>query len=360
MIDHLLDFSFDLAPLASSNAYQYGQQLLLHQAGQEYWKKATIALVGYGNKQDYQAVREALGGLSANFKRGQLIDLGLVKPDVMPLTELLDILMQQGIFPLVVGDSSSIILAQLRAFEQRAERVGLALVDAQLDYALEGEKGLLNTLLDFAPQLLQQMTCIGSQSYLTNPAAVAHLQEQQVIIHRLGHIVAKIEEVEPMVRQVDLAGFSLKAIRAADTPALLPRNPNGLTAAQACRLVRYMTMSDQLTSLCLYDWHPQKEDYGQSALLTAQLVWFAVEGFYARVYEWPVQRKQLMAYVVDSKLLDAAVTFYKSQKSNRWWVAIPEQFQASQSLIACSYADYKLACEGELPERLLQAIARLD
>lgn len=360
MIDHLLDSSFDLSPLGSFSTYQYGQQLLLHQTGQEQWKKATIALIGYGKGEAYQAVREALGGLSANFKKGQVVDLGLVKPDLLPLTELLDSLMQHGIFPLVIGEQSNILLAQLRAFEQRAERVALALVDAQLDYTLEGEKGLLNGLLGFTPQLLQQLTCIGSQSYLTNPAAVSHLQNQQVNIHRLGQIVAQIEEVEPMVRQVDLAGFSLKAVRAADVPALLPRNPNGLTAAQACRLIRYMSMSDQLTSLCLYDWQPQQEDYGQTALLTAQLIWFAVEGFFARVYEWPVQQKHLLAYVVDNKLLDAAITFYKSQKSNRWWVAIPEQFKAEQPLIACSYADYKMACEGELPERLLQAIARLD
>jgi hypothetical protein len=110
----------------------------------------------------------------------------------------------------------------------------------------------------------------------------------------------------------------------------------------------------------LYDWKPAYADYGQTALLTAQLIWFAVEGFYARVYEWPVQRKQLQSYVVDSKLLDAAVTFYKSQKSDRWWVAIPANFAPEQPLVACSYADYRLACEGELPERLLQAIARLQ
>ncbi|MGH1337790.1 MAG: arginase family protein [Aureispira sp.] len=359
MIDHLLQSSSLLTPLPSLASFQYSQQLLQHKTGEEQWKKAHIALIGYGSAQAYQAVREALSGLSANFKKGQVIDLGLVRPDLLPLTELLDLLYQQGVFPIVVAENSQAMLAQLRAYEQRAERISLALVDPQLDYNLEEETGFLNQLLRHAPKLLQQMTCIGSQSYLTNPAAAKSLQAQQVNIHRLGSILEQLEEVEPMVRQADISGFSLRTIRAADIPALAPRNPNGLTAAEACRLVRYMSMSDQLSSLCLYDWQPQYSDHGQTALLTAQLIWFAVEGFYARVYEWPVQRKQLRTYVVDSKLLDTAVTFYKSQKSNRWWVAIPEEFQAEQALIACSYADYKMACEGELPDRLLQAIARL-
>lgn len=359
MIDYLLQPSTLLEALPSLASFQYSQQLIQHQIGKEEWKKAHIALIGYGSAAAYQTVRVALSSLSANFKKGQVIDLGLVKPDLLPLTELLDALSQQGVFPIVIAEDSQAVLAQLRAYEQRAERVAIALVDPRLDYTLEGGTALLNQLLDHAPKLLQQITCIGSQSYLTNPAATQSLQEQHVNIHRLGSILQRFEEVEPMVRQADIAGFSLQTIRAADAPALAPRNPNGLTAAEACRLVRYMSMSDQASSLCLYGWQPQYADHGQTALLTAQLIWFAIEGFYARVYEWPVQRKQLRAYVVDNKLLDTAVTFYKSQKSNRWWVAIPEEFQAEQPLIACSYADYKLACEGELPDRLLQAIARL-
>lgn len=359
MIDHLLQASTTLAPLPTGANFQYAQQLLVHQQGSEQWNKATIALVGYGSATAYNAVREALASLSANFKVGQVVDLGLVKPDLLPLTELLDVLLQQGIFPIVVAEESTAVLAQLRAYEQRAERVAIALVDAQLDYTLEGTAGLLNQLLQHSPQLLQQITCIGSQSYWSNPAVVPLLQEKQVSVYRLGRILRQLEEVEPMVRQADLSAFSLKSIRAADAPALAPRNPNGLNAAEACRLLRYMSMSDQLSSLCLYDWKPTHEDHGQTALLTAQLIWFAIEGFYARVYEWPVQRKILRAYVVDNKVLDTAVTFYKSQKSNRWWVAIPEEFQAEQPLIACSYSDYQLACEGELPDRLLQAIARL-
>ncbi len=359
MIDHLLQFDTESLSFSERASFQYGGQLLAHQRDNQAWKKAHIALLGYGETAAYQAVQEALSSLSANFKAGQVVDLGVVLPDVLPLTELLDVLLQQGVFPIVIAENSQAVLAQLRAYEQRAEGVSVALVDAQLDYQLEGEAGLLNQLLEKAPRLLHQMTCIGSQSYLTDPAVVQHLQHQQVSIHRLGSILRKLEEVEPMVRQVDISALALRAIRAADAPALASRNPNGLTAAEACRLVRYMSMSDQLSTLCLHGWNPQYNDHGQTALLTAQLIWFAVEGFYARVYEWPVQRKQLRAYVVDNKLLDTAVTFYKSQKSNRWWVAIPEEFQVEQELIACSYADYQSACEGELPERLLQAIARL-
>ncbi|MFK7795988.1 MAG: hypothetical protein AB8E82_00940 [Aureispira sp.] len=357
MIDHLLQLASLSTP--SSASFQYGQHLSIHQEGQTKWQEAHIALIGYGAAETYQAVREQLAMLSVNFKPNRVIDLGLVKPNLLPLTELLDILLRQGIFPIVVAEKRDALMAQLKAYEQGSEQIALAMVDPKLDYKLEEEKGLLNQLLQYSPQLLQQLTCIGSQSYLINPTVVQLLQQKQVNIYRLGSVVQQLEEVEPMVRQADIAGFSLRAIRGADVPALAPRNPNGLTAAQACQLVRYMSVSDQLSSLCIYDWKPQHEDYGQTALLTAQLIWFAIAGFYARVYEWPIQRKQLRAYVVDNKLLDTSVTFYKSQKSDRWWVAIPKEFSATEPLVACSYSDYKMACEGEVPERLLQAIARL-
>lgn len=357
MIDHLLQPASLSTPLTAS--FQYGQHLPMHQEGQTKWKEAHIALIGYGVAEAYQAVREQLAMLSVNFRPNKIIDLGLVKPNLLPLTELLDVLLRQGIFPIVVAEKGEALLAQLKAYEQGSEQIALAMIDSKLDYELGEAKGLLNQLLQYNPKLLQRLTCIGSQSYLTNPAAVQLLQKKQVNIHRLGSVIQQLEEVEPMVRQADIAGFSLRAIRAADAPALAPRNPNGLTAAQACQLVRYMSVSDQLSSLCLYDWNAQYEDYGQTALLIAQLIWFAIEGFYARVYEWPIQRKQLRTYVVDNKLLDTSVTFYKSQKSDRWWVAIPKEFSAAEPLVACSYADYKMACEGEVPERLLQAIARL-
>lgn len=357
MIDHLLQPTLLSTPLSAS--FQYGQNITIHQVGQTKWKGAHIALIGYGSSKAYQAVREQLAVLTVNFKSNKVIDLGLVHPNLLPLTELLDILLRQGIFPIVVAEKGEALIAQLKAYEQGSEQIALAMIDARLDYQLEKEHGLLHQLLQYHPKLLQHLTCIGSQSYLTNPAVVQLLQKKQVDIHRLGSVVQQLEEVEPMVRQADIAGFSLQAIRGADVPALAPRNPNGLTAAQACQLVRYMSVSDQLSSLCLYDWAPQYEDYGQTALLTAQLIWFAIEGFYARVYEWPVQRKQLRAYVVDNKLLDTSVTFYKSPKSDRWWVAIPKEFSSAEPLVACSYADYKMACEGEVPERLLQAIARL-
>jgi hypothetical protein len=357
MIEHLLQPAS--LSLPSSASFQYGQNIMIHQEGETKWQEAHIALIGYSTVEAYQAVRAQLALLSVNFRPNKVIDLGLVQANLLPLTELLDILLKQGIFPIVVAEKGEALMAQLKAYEQGSEQIALAMIDAKLDYTLEGEKGLLNQLLQYRPKLLQQLSCIGSQSYLTNPAVVQLLQKKQVNIHRLGSVVQQLEEVEPMVRQADIAGFSLGAIRGADAPALSPRNPNGLTAAQACRLVRYMSVSDQLSSLCIYDWKAQYEDYGQTALLTAQLIWFAVEGFYARVYEWPVQRKQLRAYVVDNKLLDTSVTFYKSQKSDRWWVAIPKEFSAAEPLVACSYAYYKMACEGEVPERLLQAIARL-
>lgn len=97
----------------------------------------------------------------------------------------------------------------------------------------------------------------------------------------------------------------------------------------------------------------------QTAILVAQLVWFAISGYQARLHELPLDTAMLTAYVVDNKSLDAALTFYKSPKSDRWWFRIPAQLTPKEAWVACSYQDYQLACEGELTDRLLLALRRL-
>ncbi len=123
--------------------------------------------------------------------------------------------------------------------------------------------------------------------------------------------------------------------------------------------MRYISMSDQLSSLCIHGFDWNMEEGAQTANMIAQLIWFAIEGFFARIHEFPIDKKDLRAYVVDNKDLDMPISFYKSSKSDRWWFEIPKALYSKHQLVACSYQDYQIACEGDLPDRLLNAINRL-
>ena len=136
-------------------------------------------------------------------------------------------------------------------------------------------------------------------------------------------------------------------------------NPNGLFAVEACQIVRYMAMSDRLSSVCLYGFELDQDNRNQTASLLAQMIWFVVGGFAARLHEYPVDMDQMTAYLVDSSDVDEPLTFYKSAKSDRWWIAIPKAISPQHQLVPCSYEDYQLSCNGELPDRLINAISRL-
>ena len=58
------------------------------------------------------------------------------------------------------------------------------------------------------------------------------------------------------------------------------------------------------------------------------------------------------------------IVFYKSKKSDRWWMSIPypenEEIKFDRHLLApCSYADYEKACEDDVPDRWLLAFQKL-
>jgi len=339
--------------------YQYGRSILQYQGGSLDLKAIDMAIFSWGNAEHYQGIRNALYQLSSNSNPNKIVDLGVVDQNLVPLVELIDLLLQQNVFPIIISADNRAIEAQLKAYERKNELLNLALFDSKLPYSLESQPLLINRLLKYHPQLLSHLKCIGAQSYLMDKQAVDVLKKKYFEVHRLGKIQSRLEEIEPMVRNADLTAFSLASIRAADAPAQVYKNPNGLLAAEACKIMRYITMSDQLSSLCIHSFDSKASDQAQTANMIAQLIWFAVEGFFARTQELPLDKKELRAYIVDNKTLGVPIAFYKSPKSDRWWFEIPKVIDSKPQLWACSYRDYQIACDGDLPDRILNAINRL-
>lgn len=360
MIDHLLqeneDFILDPSQFED---FQGGRAILQYKGGSIDLKNIDIALLSW-DCDHYEEIRQSFYALTCNFKPERVVDLGEVTAELIPLIELVDILLQHQVLPIIITPSSAAIQGQLRAYEQRYELLNLALIDSKIPFSTSHEEGLINKLLPYHPNLLFHLHCIGYQSYISNPQALELLEDKYFELQRLGIVQNNLEEVEPMMRDTDLAAFSLTAIRCADAPANSYKNPNGFQATEACRMMRYITMSDRISSLCIYDFDLDIHDNGQTANMIAQLIWFAIEGFYARLHEYPISKKELRAYIVDSKELGVAIHFYKSQKSDRWWFEIPKALHVKHQLVPCSYRDYQIACEGELPDRLLNAIHRLS
>jgi formiminoglutamase len=57
------------------------------------------------------------------------------------------------------------------------------------------------------------------------------------------------------------------------------------------------------------------------------------------------------------------LTFLKSQLSGRWWMEVPfkpDDRHERHALLPCSYEDYELALQQEVPDRWLRALSRLN
>ena len=123
-------------------------------------------------------------------------------------------------------------------------------------------------------------------------------------------------------------------------------------------------MSDKLTSFGIYGYRKNLDSLDQStAQVVAQMIWYFADGFYNRKQDFPIQKafNQLIQYIVHVKSFDEQLTFWRSNKSGRWWMEIPVKTQKKHvrhRLIPCAYNDYLQACNDDLPERLILAYQR--
>jgi hypothetical protein len=176
---------------------------------------------------------------------------------------------------------------------------------------------------------------------------------------RLGRLRENIEEAEPEVRDADLMLFHLRAMRAADMQDSALGSPSGLTVEDACRIARYAGMSDKLGAAGFYGLPDEPSQI--VAMTTAQILWHFVEGYGRRMRDYPFDKTEFTGFVVDLKSESMRLHFWKSNRSDRWWVEPPKGIsleRARHSPVSCSYGDYLLACEGELSLRLARAFSR--
>jgi len=353
-----------------SNGENYGKQEFGHKI-QIFKKKfpklknTQLAIVGIGDKQA-NFVREELYKLSFPFKKLKIADIGNVRNEqisfLIPIiTELLD----SGIFPILIGNQENLTLAQFKAHKNRQQLVNLAIVDEQVrcdpDEKPTSNFYFLNDLLRVKHPSLFHLDIIGCQSHFISNPSRALPGTTHFDFARLGTVKNNIETVEPLARDADLMSLSLSALKQSDAPGHLEASPSGLFSEEACQICRYAGISDKLSSIGIYGYEPSKDLHNQTAKVIAQMVWYFLDGYANRKEDYPINSEGLTEYIVDMKSMQQNLTFWKSEKSGRWWIQVPVKTKKKHQrhrLIPCSYADYKMTCKEEIPERLLIAFKR--
>lgn len=354
------------------HALQVGKRILPITAYNNNWSEADIVLLGCGEQRgnDLQApwshgpdaIREELYRMYDWHPSVKVADMGNILQGATPgdtraaLRTVLQEIEAAGKIAIVLGGSHDLTLQQYDVFKKAQKTINAAVIDMMIDLEeTEGisDEGFLMDMLTEQPNFIRHFSHIGFQSYYVNPNMLETLDKLRFDCFRLGRVREDLEEMEPVLRHCDLLSIDMNAVRNCDAPFLKNGSPNGFFGDEMCQLVRYAGMSNQLSSLGIYGYQAQSDVNKQGAKLIAQMLWYFVDGYLLRKNEAKLSdREQFVEFNVT--LADSNTLFLKSKKTNRWWMQLPEG-----SFTPCSYKDYLLAGNNEIPERWFREQERI-
>jgi len=337
-----------------------GGKLLVNGKSFPKLKKVKIALLGGGPEAD--AFRKSYYSLSWRFGDLVMADLGNLvngsdeKQNQFAMSEAMGELIEMGIHVLVIGGGEGQIYSHYKAYRQQGSPVEIVQVTPGIDL----EEGTpLRQILVEKPSNLFNIDFVATQSYYISEGTSALLEKMYFENHRLGEVRDGIEETEPILRSAHLFQFDLNAVRKSDAGSTKLASPNGLYAEEAARICRYAGVSNQLSSGYFYGLEGIDSDPA-SATLVAQMIWYYVEGFISRYHDHPTHDSgDFLIYRNRLNSTGHEIVFYKSRKSNRWWMEIPHPYEDRTYFIGCSYRDYETVCADDMPDRWWRAYQRL-
>ncbi len=324
-------------------------------------KDVPIVIIGLDKSADI--IRKQLYQLAWHFGELNCVDLGnLRKSDDNFVIQILSELIDGNILPIIIGGKDVKAIPQFLAHKGIRKFSNVSIISENIPFSLNSEKkDFLNSLLEKYGQHILNVGLLGYQSHFTNPKILEWLGEQRYDGLRLGTLKASLEEAEPVIRDADMMFFHLDVLKGSECNGIELSSPNGITTEDACKLVHYAGMSNKLSSFSISGFLPKKDKTSLTAQLVSQIIWYFIDGFKNRKGDYPFSNADMTEYIVDLKGYSNQITFWKSNKSGRWWIQIPlndKEDMNRHRLVPCSYKDYQLACNGEMPDRLLLAIER--
>jgi arginase family enzyme len=305
----------------------------------------------------------------------RIADLGNIKQGhkiedtYFALTSIITELLKKKIIPVIIGGSQDLTFANYMAYEALGQVMNIVGIDAVFDLGRNEQElnsqSYLNKIILHQPNFLFNYTNIGYQSYFVDPEAINLMKNLYFDVYRLGSIRNNLIETEPLVRNADMISVDVSAIRQSDAPGNGNASPNGFYGEEICQIIRYAGLSDKLSSIGFYETNPGLDVNHQTTHLVAQMIWHFIEGYYSRKHDHPYKdKKDYVKYTVSIKDHKDQLIFYKSKKSDRWWMDVPvktnyKNIYERHHLVPCSYSDYESACKDDVPDRWWQAYQKL-
>jgi len=248
-----------------------------------------------------------------------------------------------------------------KAYRNLGQIINIVAIDSMFDIGKSEDEvnsqSYLSNIILHQPNYLFNYANIGYQTYFTDQDALRLMKSLMFDTYRLGIVRHNLEEAEPVIRNADIVSVDISSVRFSDAPGNGNATPNGFYGEEICQIVRYAGLSDKLTSIGFYEVNPKLDINGQTSHLVAQMIWYFIDGFYNRAHDFPFRNEDdYMKYRVTIKDHKEELTFFKSKKTDRWWMEIPMQSEKRikyqrHYLVPCSYQDYQMACNNDIPDR---------
>ena len=333
-------------------------------------KKIKIAIIGVlENRGDINATSE----VNLDFIRKELYSLfpgnwgasvadlgdllaGETKEDTyFALQKVTSFLLKKKVLPIIIGGSQDLTYPLYRAYDDLEQMVNLVAIDSKFDLGSNTialvDNSYLSKIIADEPNNLFNYSNLGYQTYFNSQEEIDLIEKLYFDAYRLGEVTNKLTIAEPVLRDADFVSLDLLSVKSSDSGNLSIFVPNGFNGKEICTLSRYAGISDKTSLFGIFN----QNNSANEAVLIAQIIWYFIEGFNFRSNEYPFGSKEnYIRYIVTFE--DDDLIFYKSDKSDRWWLEIPLLSNEGNNikkhaLLPCSYDEYLLACGQEFPER---------
>ena len=358
-------------------------QISIHKDLFPNWQTADVVIFGveeYRNSEKEisisevpnftNSIRQELYNLSFFSKDVHIADLGnlrlgnTLEDTLQRLAEVCEILINNNTLPVIIGGNHGLDYGQFRAYQNLEKFISVLNIDAFIDLQPKGNLTPfthIQQILLHEPNFLFDYNQLGVQQYLTTKSFSDTLQKLNFEILNVGKMRENLQETEPMIRDADMMSFDLAALKKSVVPNC-GASPFGLTGEEASQICWYAGLNEKLSSVGFYGFNPALPPDGQTASVTAIMVWYFMEGFTQRKEEYSFKSNFHTKYIVGLEAFEQDLIFYKSKVSEKWWLEIglnSEEFPNRNIVVPCSYSDYETANKGVIPDRWLKGLDKV-
>lgn len=267
-------------------------------------------------------------------------------------------LVKKNIIPIIIGGTQDLTYPIYRAYDDLEQMVNLVAIDSKFDFGGEEDtitaSSYLGKIIIDEPNNLFNYSNIGYQTYLNSQEEIDLIEKLYFDAYRLGDVLKNISIAEHIFRDADIVSLDLNAIKSANSGNFIIFKPNGFDGKEICTLSRYSGISDKVSVFGIFNHKNLQSEF----ILIAQIVWYFIDGYHYRTHEYPFGSKEnYLKFIVP--LEEETLIFYKSNKTDRWWIEIPTIIKNpngnKSTLLPCSHEEYLAACNQEMPPRWLKS-----